>query len=271
MRAARHLCLALLALLSAAPAAWAQDFPKLTGRVVDQADLLPPADEAALTAKLEALEKQTDRQLVVATVTDLQGRDISDYAVNLFRTWGIGQKDVNNGVLFLIAPKERKMRIEVGYGLEPVLTDALSGRIIREQVTPLFKAGDFVGGINAGSDAIIRQVSLPPEEARARAVAADQPGKSNGAGFFFLIFWLIVFFLVILPFLRGRGRRGKRYRKHRGPWGAPVIIWGGGDWGSARSSGGGWSGGGFGSGGFGGGGFSGGGGLSGGGGASGGW
>ena len=253
------------ALLS--PAA-AQEFPRLSGRVVDQADLLPPADEAALTDKLAAFEARSQQQLVIATVTSLQDRDISDYGTQLGRAWGIGAAGRNDGVIFLIAPNERKMRIDVGYGLEPVLTDALSGRIIRDVVTPRFKADDYVGGINAGTDAIIAQIELPPEQARANAAAAESKSGGGGAGLFFLLFWLLVLFLVIIPILRGQ-RRGKKYRKSS-PWGAPVIIWGGGnDWGSGRSSGGSsWGGGGFG-GGFGG--FSGGGGSFGGGGASGGW
>lgn len=269
MRALRLWTLALVALLAAAgvPSAWAQDFPKLTGRVVDQANLLPPADEAALVAKLAAFEGRSKRQLVVATVSDLGGADIADYGVRLGRAWGIGQKESNNGAIFLIAPNDRRMRIEVGYGLEPVLTDAMSGRIIRDTVTPAFKAGDFVDGINAGTDAIIEQIELPPEEARARAAAAEaNSGESGAAGAFFVFFWILIFFLVILPILRGRGR-GKKHRGRSSPWGAPVIIWGSGSnsgWGSGGGSSWGSGGGGFG-------GFSGGGGSFGGGGASGGW
>lgn len=274
MRGARDLWLALIALLGATlaltPAA-AQDFPKLSGRVVDQADLLPPAAEAALTDKLAAFEARSKQQLVVATVTSLNGRDIADYGVALARAWGVGSSARNDGVLFLIAPAERRMRIDVGYGLEPVLTDALSGRIIRDVVTPRFKAGDFAGGINAGTDAIIKQIELPPEQARANAAAADSKKGSSGAGLFFLIFWILLIFLVVLSIARGR-RRGKKYRKRRSAWDAPVIIWGsGGDWNHSRGSrGSSWGGGGFsGGGGFGG--FSGGGGGFGGGGASGGW
>ena len=255
--------LLLLDMLVSAPSAWAQDFPKLTARVVDQANLLPPADEAALDAKLAAFEARSQRQLVVATVSDLGGRDIAEYGTALGRAWGIGQKDANNGAIFLIAPNDRRMRIEVGYGLEPVLTDALSGRIIRDIVTPAFKAGNFVGGINGGTDAIITQIELPPEEARARAVAADANESGGGGGSFFMIFWVIILFFVILPILRGRGR-GKKHRRRASPWGVPVIVWGSGSsgWGSGGGSS--WGGGGFG-------GFSGGGGSFGGGGASGGW
>lgn len=263
----------LLALLMAVPVA-AQTFPQLTGRVVDQADIIPPAEEADLTAQLEQLEKTTGHQLVVATVNDLEGQDVADYGYRLGRAWGIGGKEENDGVVFLIAPNERRMNISVGYGLEPILTDALSGRIIRDQVTPRFKDGDYPGGIQAGVNAIAQQIALPPEEAVARAAAAakaerDRADDGSFGGFIFIGF--IILFFFVLPMLSAFGRRGRRHRKHR-PWGAaPIIVWGDHDWGGGgghRSSwggGGGWSGGG----GFGG--FSGGGGSFGGGGASGGW
>ncbi len=161
MTALPRFCLALLAvlllLLALRPdAALAQSFPPLTGRVVDNANLLDPATEQAITQKSEELERTTGQQLVVATVPSLDGYDIADYGYQLGRAWGIGEKDKNNGVILLVAPNERRVRIEVGYGLEPVLTDALSGRIIRDVVTPRFKAGDFPGGISAGVDEIAR-------------------------------------------------------------------------------------------------------------------
>ncbi|MDZ3831726.1 MAG: TPM domain-containing protein [Sphingopyxis sp.] len=262
-------------ILIASPAA-AQTFPALSGRVVDQADIIPPAEEAALTNQLAELETATGHQLVVATVKDLGGNEVSDYGYKLGREWGIGGKEANNGVIFLIAPNERRMNISVGYGLEPVLTDALSGRIIRDVVTPRFKDNDYPGGIQAGVDAIAQQIQLPPEEAKARAAAAskaerDRAKDGNFGGLFFIAFIIIFFFIV--PMLSARGRRGKRHRRRRGPWGgAPIIIWGDDDdWGGWGGGGGSsWGGGGgFGGGGFGG--FSGGGGSFGGGGASGGW
>ncbi len=246
--------------------AGAQDFPKLTGRVVDGADLLTPAEEAALTAKLEALETGTQRQLVVTTVKDLQGYDITDYGYQLGRNWGIGAKDRNDGALLIIAPNERKVRVEVGYGLEATLTDAVSSQIIRNDITPAFKAGNFAGGINAGADRIIGILQLPPEEAAAVAAnAAKASRSSDGDGDIgAIIFWLFIFFFFILPFLASFRKGGRKHQ--RSGYGGPVIIWGGSDWG-----GGGGSSGGFGGGGFGGGGFGGGGGGFGGGGASGGW
>jgi uncharacterized protein len=253
-----------LTLLVAAPAA-AQEFPKLTGRVVDNANLLPPADEAAITQKLAALEQASSRQLVVATVPDLGGYPIEDYGYQLGRAWGIGQKEANNGVILLVAPTERKVRIEVGYGLEPIVTDALSNQIVSQQMLPRFRENDYPGGINAGVDALIQQLRAPTEEAEQRALAAAQAqqqsgGEGDGGSIFPLIFWGFVLFFIILPMFR-RGRRGRRHRRG----GLPVIIWGPG-------GGGGWGGGGFGGGGGGGfGGFSGGGGSFGGGGASGSW
>ena len=258
-----------LALSLLAPPAVAQSFPALTGRVVDQADIIPPAEEARLTAQLEALETTSRHQLVVATVRDLEGHDIADYGYRLGRQWQIGDKEKDDGVIFLIAPNERRMTIAVGYGLEPVLTDALSGRIIRDDVTPRFKANDYSGGIQAGVDAIARQIQLPPEEAQARAAAAaaEERDRASGGDIGGLIFiGFIVFFFFILPMLSRIGRRGRKHRRHR-PWGgAPIIVWGGNDWGSG-SGGSSWGGGSWG----GGGGFSGGGGSFGGGGASGGW
>ncbi|MEV5031973.1 TPM domain-containing protein [Sphingobium sp. LMC3-1-1.1] len=265
------LILALLAFLPAAgmagiaPAAQAQTFPKLTGRVVDDASLLSAQQKQALTDKLAALEKQSGRQLVVATLPDLQGYDISDYGYQLGRAWGIGSKDRNDGALLIIAPKERKVRIEVGYGLESIMTDALSSQIIRNDITPRFKAGDLPGGIDAGVDAIGKLLSLPPEEARALAAQAEAKARdaSDDGGTFMLIFWLIVVAMIIVAMLAGRGK-GRRYRGGSGP----IILWGPGDSGWGGGGGSGWGGGGWGGGSDG---FSGGGGSFGGGGASGDW
>jgi uncharacterized protein len=241
----------------------AQNFPKLSGRVVDEANLLDPQQEAALTAKLQGLDTRTKRQLVVATLNSLEGYEISDYGYQLGRHWAIGQDgkgetEKDNGAILIIAPNERKMRIEVGYGLEPVLTDGLSSTIIRNDITPLFKTGDFAGGINAGVDRIVTQLELPADEAAKIAQAAEQrQGQGEGIPFGAIIFVLFLIFFVFLPMIRSTNGGG---RKHRRGGVAPVIIWGGG--GSS------WGGGG---GGFGGGGFGGGGGSFGGGGASGGW
>lgn len=254
--------LVLIALLAFTPLAHAQTFPKLTGRVVDAANLLDPAQEQALTAKLAALEQQSGRQLVVATIPDLQGYEIDQYGYQLGRNWGIGDKQRNDGTLLIVAPNERRVRIENGYGLEGVLTDAVSARIIRNAITPRFKAGDYPGGIIAGVDQIASFITLPPDEAKARAAAigAEEKKGDDPDGIVPAI-WITLFviFFVVLP-LMSRMKGGKRYRGGHGP----VVIWGGGDWGGG-GGGSSWGGGG------GGGGFSGGGGSFGGGGASGGW
>jgi uncharacterized protein len=266
----RRLLLCLVLVLGLAVPALAQTFPKLTGRVVDTADMLSPADEAALDSKLAGLEQSTSRQLVVATVPDLQGYPIEDYGYKLGRAWGIGQKGANNGLVLLVAKQEHKIRIEVGYGLEPVITDALSGEIIADKITPAFKRDDYAGGINAGVDALIAQLQAPPDQQERTALAAAERHKRSsrggGGSFFPLIFWAIILVFIIIPSAIGR-RHGRR-------WGSawPVMIWGPGLGGGGRwGGGGGWGGGGFGGGGGGFGGFSGGGGSFGGGGASGGW
>lgn len=250
-------------LLAFAQIAHAQNFPKLSGRVVDNANLLDPAQEQAISARLDALEKQSGRQLVVVTLPDLNGYDISDYGYQLGRAWGIGTKARNDGALLIIAPHERRIRIEVGYGLEGILTDAMSSQIIRNSITPYFKQGDFPGGIDAGVDALAKLLSLPPDEAKAQALAAEKAEhrRSGSGNDFMVVFWVLVICFVIIPMLFAR-RGGQHYRRGSGP----VVIWGPG-WGGGGGSG--WGGG---SGGGGdGGGFSGGGGSFGGGGASGGW
>lgn len=254
--------LAVLILLCSFGAAMAAPaFPPLTGRVVDNANILSPQTEAELTGELATLETQTGRQLVVATLPDLQGYEIEDYGYQLLRTWGIGDKDRDDGVILIVAPSERKVRIEVGYGLEPVLTDALSSLIINRRIIPAFKEGKLEQGVVDGTRAIIQQLSLPEGEAKAAAAAQAakaQPEGEIGIGTIivvFIIFWLLSG--VLGGF--GRRRRGSL-------WWLPLILGSGG--GGGR---GGWSGGGFGGGGFGGGGFSGGGGSGGGGGASGSW
>ena len=268
MRAAYLLGLSAL-LLSAAPPASGQTFPDLSGRVVDAANLLSPSREAALTAKLEALEQASSRQLVVATIPDLQGYDIADYGYRLGRTWKIGQAESDNGTLLLVAPTDRKVRIEVGYGLEAILPDSVANGIVQDRILPAFRSGDYPGGIDAGVDAIAEQLRAPPEVAERKAVEAARAAsaqRARGGGdssIVPLIFFLMLFFFVVLPMLRRAGG-GRRHRR-RG-WGGPVVIWGPG-----FGGGGGGFGGGFGGGGGGGGGFSGGGGSFGGGGASGSW
>jgi uncharacterized protein len=245
--------------LWAAPAL-ALTFPPLTGRVVDDAHVLTPEATAQLTQDLAALQAKNGRQLVVVTLPSLQGTDIEDFGYQLGRAWGIGQKGQDNGALFIVAPSEKKVRIEVGYGLEPVLTDALSSVILQTEVLPRFRAGDIPGGIVAGTEAVAHQLGLSDADARQQVQqAAEQPPPRHHEAIG-TVFSLLLFFFVISAFFRG-GRRGGGLG-----WVLPLMFLGGGgrdrddDWGG---------GGGFGGGG--GGGFSGGGGSFGGGGASGGW
>lgn len=245
---------------AAAQASNQPTFPALTGRVVDQAQLLSPEAETALTAKLEALERDTSDQLVVVTVDSLQDREIEEYGYQLGRAWGIGQAEDDNGVLLIVAPEERKVRIEVGYGLEPVLTDALSALIIHNEILPSFREGYFERGIQQGVDAIDAQLRLDPAEAQARAAAAVAPKAGIPVGPMIMIGF--IFFLLFTSVIGGLARGG---RPRRGSGVAPILIWAAAEAmrGSGRGGGSSWGGGG--------GGFGGGGGGFGGGGASGGW
>ena len=241
------------ALLAFAPAWAAPTFPALTGRVVDDAHVLSPQTQADLTAELAALEQKNGAQLVVVTLPSLQGYEIEDYGYQLGRAWGIGQKGKDNGALLIVAPSEHKVRIEVGYGLEPVLTDALSSVILQSAVLPRFKTGDFDGGVKAGTDAIVQQLGLDPQAAAANVQAAETQETSPPARI--PLGLIIVVVVFILPLLLGRGRGGG------GLWALPFLFMGGGGGGFRNRDDG------FGGGGFGGGG----GGSFGGGGASGGW
>ena len=253
---------ALLALLSLAVPAAAQSFPPLTGRVVDAAHVLPADEVARLDQQLAALQTQSQRQLVVATIPDLQGYDIEDYGYRLGRAWGIGSKAKNDGIILIVAPHARKVRIEVGYGLEGVITDGLSALIIQNVMLPRFRDGDLAGGVEAGADALMKQLSLPEDQARQIAASARPvagPRTQIGPA----ILWLgFIFLFFILPVMRRMRGGGSTYG---GGWG-PVMMWGAMNALGGRSEGG-WGGGGFGDGG----GFSGGGGSFGGGGASGSW
>ena len=235
--------------------------PALSGRIVDNADLLSPTARASLTEKLASLEDKTGDQVVVATLPTLSGHDIETFANSLFRRWALGQKQLNNGVLLLIAPSERQVRIEVGYGLEGVLTDALSSTIINEIILPNFRQDNFEKGIVEGVAAIsdVLTGSKADFDARVhdyqqieRERLKQQQRQDMIAN---TVAVLIFLFFVVLPVLAsifGTKVGPRRYR-----WlGIVFVLW-------FLSSGRG--------GGFGGGGFGGGGGSSGGGGASGRW
>ena len=140
------------------------NLPSLSGRVVDQANIVQPSTRNAIEQKLADLETKSGIQLVVATVPSLEGQEIEPYANELFRNWKLGEKTKNNGVLLLVAPNERRVRIEVGYGLEGTLTDALSKVIIANAMTPRFKAGDFGDGISRGVDDITTVLTTDASE-----------------------------------------------------------------------------------------------------------
>jgi uncharacterized protein len=274
--------LALLAALTGAPAA-AQDLPpRPDGPVYDGANVISPGEKQLLEARLKDYNRTTGRSIIVATVPSHDGQDIETYAQQLATSWGIGGKETENGLLFLVAPSERRMRIHAARGLQERMTDIMSGRIVRDVVTPKFKGGDLSGGIVDGVDAIIAQLDMDPAQARAIEEAELARRASEGAdaapAIAGVVFWIvmIVFFAVIF----GRRAHGRRYRSG-GMGGAVgnVLMWtainaamnsgrsGGSGWGGGSSGGGSWSGGG--GGGFGG--FGGGGGGFNGGGASGGW
>jgi uncharacterized protein len=233
----------------------APNFPALTGRIVDQANVIPPAKRVDLDLKLADLEMKSGIQLVVATVSSLDGEEIEPYANALFRTWKLGQKDKNNGVLLLIAPKERRVRIEVGYGLEGTLTDALSKVIITNAIAPRLKTGDYGDGVTRGVDDIITVLTTDASEWQQKPSLRLDHDPAPDAGDYFLLGLLLV---VIVMLIVSPGFRWFFFNLL-----ANIAVSSGGSRGG-YSRGGDWSGGGGGS-------WSGGGGSSGGGGASGSW
>jgi len=232
----------------------ATNLPELTGRIVDQAHILSPVTSADLERKLADLEQKSQIQLVVATVSSLQGEEIEPYANELFRAWKLGETKKNNGVLLLIAPNERRVRIEVGYGLEGTLTDAVSSIIISNAIAPRFKAGDFNGGVTRGVDDII--TALTTDSAEWKPKPTDMRAEHDASLLDTLAPFLIFLFIMFVI---------SRISRRSGGGNVIFIPMGGGGFGRGGFGGGFGDGGGF------GGGFSGGGGSSGGGGASGGW
>ncbi|MFI5314828.1 MAG: TPM domain-containing protein [Myxococcota bacterium] len=226
--------------------------------MVDRAGVLSPGTRQSLEQSLAAFEKKTGHQIVVHTTPSLEGLPIEDYSMQVAQAWKIGQKGLDNGVILTVAPNERKLRIEVGYGLEGVLPDAVAARIIREQITPEFRAGHMEAGVVAGVraiEAVTEGEELPLPKTRSGDLRLHP---------FLQVLWLVLVLLIVFgrtPLLwwlfGARALRG---------WGRP-----GGGYSGAGYRSGGFSGGGFGGGGFGGGGFSGGGGGFGGGGSSGSW
>ena len=189
--------------------AFALVFPNLSGRVVDEANILDEATRAALTQKLADLEAKTTDQLVVVTLKSLQSTSIEDFGYQLGRHWQIGQKDKNNGVLLIVVPNERRVRIEVGYGLEGTLTDAVSRLIVENGIVPRFRANDFAGGITRGVDDIISVLTGDAEEWKQRAakrpdtVTTSPSTKSDSIWTVIVIVLIIVVVVVICATLLG--------------------------------------------------------------------
>ena len=226
-------------LLFLAPAFAADlNFPPLTGRVVDQANILSPGARDKITGWLAAFEQESGgRQVVVATVKSLEGVPIEDYGYRLGRAWGIGQKDKNTGAILLVAPNERNVRIEVGYGLEGELTDALSKAIIEQDILPAFRNGNYEQGITAGTVAILRALGWKGGDASAYAPPLQRESKP------FPIISALFIFIMFAFFVARLFRAANRY--HGGGIGMMALGYGlGALGGGGFSSGGGFSGGG---------------------------
>jgi uncharacterized protein len=187
----RHGVLLLLCLL-VIPVQAAPQFPVLSGRVVDGAGVLSPGTEAELDSRLAQHEKDTSNQLVVVTLKDLQGYAIDDYGYQLGRHWGIGQAGRDNGALLIVAPGERKVRIEVGYGLEGALTDATAHNIIQTRILPRFRNGDYDAGVRDGVDSILAAIAGSYEPLPETGRSADQSGS---------FFPLVIFAIAVGEFL----------------------------------------------------------------------
>ncbi|MDP2319636.1 MAG: TPM domain-containing protein [Acidobacteriota bacterium] len=184
----------------------AQALPKPDGYVNDFAGILDAATRARLEQRLKEVEATSSSEIAVATVTSLEGMSVEEYATRLFKEWGVGQEKTDNGVLILVAPNDREMRIEVGYGLEGVLPDGLAGQIRDEQFLPRFRDDDYTGGISAGvsriADIVEKNQVLSPEE------LARFNDSSNDAPVWILVPFLGMF-IAIGSFMLGLGLRTK--------------------------------------------------------------
>jgi uncharacterized protein len=229
-----------------AGASFALDIPRLTGYINDQAGMVSPETELQLENYLRELERTDSTQVAVLTIPSLEGEVLEDFSIRVAEAWGLGQKEKDNGILLLVSRDDRKIRIEVGYGLEGELTDLLAGRIIDNEITPHFRQGDFDGGIMAGVNALGSAVRGEYEAAS----ESSGSGEDRRSPWGFLA--LLLFMGPSLLRFTALGRHGRSSRRSSGIWIGGPFTGGGG------------------SGGFGGG-FSGGGGGFGGGGASGGW
>lgn len=206
MRYFRHLAIVLLAVFALANGVLAGSvFPALTGRVVDDAHILSVVDANNLEQILASHEAQTSNQIVVVTVKTLQGLTIEEYGYQLGRNWGIGQKGKNNGVLLIYSPTDKQVRIEVGYGLEGVLTDAVSSMIIQTIILPKFRSKDYAGGINDGVTAIIAVLGGKAVANIPVSPAIPQAASADILGIVFILVFLGILMTVFM--LKNRSRR----------------------------------------------------------------
>lgn len=241
-------CLVLVAFLTfllATPqlAAAEPKYPELGGmRVVDTANVIPPAVKADLETKLADLETKTSAQLVVVTVPDLQGYSIEEFGIGLLRSWKIGQKTINNGAIILVAKAERKVRIEVGYGLEGALTDATSKIIITNAMVPPLRTGDYGLAFTRAVADISSVITGEAKDQGWKGVTRDT--RDNGGSFDWTQVALILLFIIVLLWLSSNTRRGSSIRRGSGFPGV-IVLPGGGFSGGSFSGGGGFSGGGF--------------------------
>ncbi len=197
----------ILAWLALAGAVLAADVPYLTGRIVDNAEILQPQTRARIEALLQAHERATTDQIAILTTPTLGGETIEPYAQDVFAAWRLGQKGRDNGILVIVAPAERRMRIEVGYGLEGAMSDIVAGRIVRNIMTPAFKAGDYSGGVEKGVEAIVAQLEGRGEElgltsnlSDARQAIAELDAASNRLPWLARIFVACMFLAVVGSF-----------------------------------------------------------------------
>jgi len=254
--------LALAAVAAVARAAGPPVPPKPARYVTDKAGVLDAARAEQLNARLEQFERETGNQFLVWIDRHLpETTTIEEFTVNAMKAWGVGQAKVNNGLLFAAFIDDRKLRIEVGYGLEGAIPDAIASRIREDEITPRFKAGDYTGGVEAGMDALMAAAKGEYKGTGTTVAERRGGGRRRSSGGIGLPCLLPFFFFFVLPFLlRPRHRTFGRGGWYSGGWGG---FGGFGGFGGGGGGGGGFSGGG--------GGFSGGGGLSGGGGSSGSW
>ena len=228
----------------------APNFPELKGRITDLANLLSAEDKAAIEADLTALEAKSTDQIAVVTVPTLQGYTIEDYGYQLGRHWGIGQAGKDNGALLIVAPTERKVRIEVGRRLEPLLTDTMSSVIVQNSILPRFRRGDFSGGVRAGVTDMKDVLLGDAEAVKERAKGGRADGEVDWIGLIFIAIWIGIFLYIMYA----QYKYAQQFRIPRGPThamaataGIVVIPGGSSDWGGgwdSGGSGGGWSGGG---------------------------